>query len=218
MSAWVYSMLPVEIDYIGEGTCDDAIAIKLIEAVGASPGTSYRNPKRGNGKATLDRKIAGLNSGAAYGNSVLVLRDLDDDAPCAPALVKKLLPRRNNNLLLRICVKEAESWLFADAKVYASYLGVSIGQIPRDLDSEKDLKSLIIGWAEAGRVPKLHRHLLEARKRGVEDWASLGEWHTLFASEKWCPVRASESGRSASLARALSRIREHTIQLAGSRQ
>ncbi|MEO8714989.1 MAG: hypothetical protein ABI369_08245, partial [Acetobacteraceae bacterium] len=107
-------MSRLEIDYLGEGASDEAIARKLILAVTGLPGVSYRRPRVGTGKQSLDKRLKGLNAGVAYGKPVLVLRDLDHDAPCPAELVAKLLPARHPRLLLRICPRESEAWLMAD--------------------------------------------------------------------------------------------------------
>lgn len=200
-------MSSVEIDYCGEGRSDAAIARALIAAAGATPGKDYSRPKK-TGKAALDQRVQGLNNGAVFGSPVLILRDLDQDAPCAGALVGKLVAERHPRCIIRIAVPSAESWLMADRDAYAAFCGVSVAALPSQPEKNPGLKTLIRGWVEAGKATKLSRHMKEARGRGVPDWQSLGEWHADFARSDWNPTRAAKSGLAPSLTRALGRLRE----------
>jgi hypothetical protein len=200
-------MSQVEIDYLGEGRSDDVVARKIIIAASGVPGTTYRRPMSGTGKSNLDRRLAGLNAGVPHGRPCLVLRDLDHDAQCPSELVNRLVPNRHPSLLLRICVRETESWLMADFEAYADYCGISESQIPNEPENCGDPKQLIMIWAESGRAVKLERHLVDNRSRGVPDWASLGEWHADFAEQHWNIARAVATNRSPSLVRTLARVK-----------
>ena len=200
-------MSSVEIDYCGEGGSDAAIARALIAAAGATPGRDYFHPKK-TGKAALAQRVQGLNAGVVFGSPVLILRDLDQDAPCAGALVGKLVAKRHPRCMIRIAVPSAESWLMADRDAYAAFCGVSIAALPGQPEKNPGLKTLILGWVKAGKATKLSRHMKEARGRGVPDWQSLGEWHADFARSEWDPIRAAKSGLAPSLTRALGRLRE----------
>ena len=198
-------MIPPTVDYLGEGRSDEVVAAKVILAAGALPGTSYGRPSRG--KANLDRRVQGLNAGVAFGRPILILRDFDHDAACPAALVAKMLPARHPNCFLRICVREVEAWLMADRAEYARACGLPIGAVPSRPEEIDDLKAVVLGWVAASRAPKLKRHLDDARRRAVADWAALGEWHAVFATSAWDPVRAATSGAAPSLARTLNRLR-----------
>lgn len=206
-------MLSIEVDYVGEGTSDDVIARRMIAAVNCRPGTSYRRPLSGTGKHSLDGRLAGLNKGAVYRNPVLAIRDLDQDAPCAPALVAQLLADRNPSMLLRISVRTTESWLMADRQAYADYCGASLSDIPNEPENAANLKELVHGLAQSGRAPHLQRHLKKAAASGVPLWGAFGGWHAQFAEEYWSPLRAAESGRAPSLSRAIHRMRQLIEQL-----
>lgn len=196
-----------EIDYLGEGRSDEVVARRLIEAAAAVPGVSYQRPRSGTGKQNLDSRLVGLNAGARYGNPVLVLRDLDTDAPCAPTLVAQLLPDRHERLLLRVCVRTAEAWFMADAEAYARFCGIPARHIPSMPETLVDPKGVILGWANSKRTSALGTHVKEGRRRGVPNWRILGEWHAEFAEGLWSPVRAADSGRAPSLTKALTRLK-----------
>lgn len=200
--------LPVSVSYLGEGASDIAIARRLICAAGGVVGKSYLNPIVGTGKQSLDSRLSGLNRGVEFGNPVLIVRDLDSDAECAGALVANLLSKRNANLILRICVRESEAWLLADAPAYSRYAGIPMGQMPKAPEELADPKRFLIALANQGKAPKLLRHLEETSRRAIAPYRALGKWHSDFASELWDPLRAASSGRSPSLFRALTRLRE----------
>lgn len=200
-------MSPPEVDYLGEGRSDDVVARRMILAAAALPGISYRRPLSGTGKQSLDMRLAGLNAGARYGNPVLVLRDLDRDAPCASTLIDRLLPNRHERLLLRICVRSAEAWFMADVASYADYCGLPLRLIPSAPELLDNPKRTVIDWAAAARTSRLAAHVRASRLRGVPDWRILGEWHAEFAGTEWPPLRAADSGRAPSLTRALDRLK-----------
>jgi hypothetical protein len=203
----------IEIDYVGEGSSDDVIARRIITSVNCLPGTSYRRPLSGTGKNNLDVRLPGLNQGSLYRNSVLALRDLDRDAPCAPALVSKLIPDKNPKMLLRVCVCAAESWLMADRDAYADFCGLPVADIPAELETVVDLKGLIQGFGQSGRARRLRRHLDKGGASGVPLWGMMGSWHAQFAEEHWDPIRAEKSGGAPSLNRTLHRIRQLAADL-----
>ncbi|SHG31747.1 hypothetical protein SAMN05444169_1797 [Bradyrhizobium erythrophlei] len=159
----------------------------------------------------------GLRFGGAVrvfigGCPVLVLRDLDRDAPCAPALVTTLLPQKNPQMLLRICVTSAESWLMADREAYAEFCGYRLAHIPQNPETVPNLKQLIQTLGENGTAAQLRRHFDKFKPSRVPMWGMLGDWHTQFAGTRWDPVRAADSGRAPSLGRALERLRELASQ------
>jgi len=207
------ALLPIEIDYLCEGRSDEPACRKLITAAGAVPGASFMRPLRGTGKHNVDSRIPGLNAGAKHGNPVLVLRDLDKDAVCAPELVKILVTERDPNLLLRICVHEMESWLLADREGYADHAGIRISLLPSDPEEIKDPKQLILNLADSGRARKLATFIKAKRRLGVQDWAILGEWHGEFAEDKWNIAAAMSSGKVPSLNRAIQAIRKRTEEI-----
>jgi len=201
-------MSPIEVDYVGEGRSDDIIARRMILAANGVPGTSYRRPLSGTGKDSLDARLRGLNKGTLFRNPVLALRDLDDDAACAPALLAVLLPDKNPKMLLRVCVNQVESWLMADKEAYARFCGVPLRHIPDSPETVGNPKALIQSLGESGKAIKLHRHFIRLKRTGVPMWGMLGEWHAEFAQKYWDPMRAAGSNRSPSLVRALARLKE----------
>jgi hypothetical protein len=71
----------------------------------------------------LKRQAAAFNN-AARGGPFLVLTDLDR-SPCPSQLIAEWLPLpKHRHLLLRVAVREVESWLLADDEGLGRYLGL----------------------------------------------------------------------------------------------
>jgi hypothetical protein len=162
----------------------------------------------GSGKSSLDKRLAGLNRGTLFRNPVLALRDLDQDAGCAPTLLVALLPDKNPKMLLRVCVNQSESWLMADREAYARFCGTAIGNIPERPEIIANPKRLIQGLGENGAASRLNRHFKKLKSAAVPMWGMLGEWHADFADNHWNPLRAAASGRAPSLTKAIARLQE----------
>lgn len=89
----------------------------------------------------------------------VVLTDLDR-IPCPPELLKKWgalnLPPR---LLIRIAVREVESWLLADRSGIADFLAVATIKIPAEPEREVDPKQTLINLARRSRRRRLTQEL-----------------------------------------------------------
>ncbi|TVQ56621.1 MAG: hypothetical protein EA355_06430 [Rhodobacteraceae bacterium] len=75
----------------GEGRLDLAILRRLCVDAGLAVARVVWGEGR-TGKDGLDQRLAGWAAGAAFGSPFIVLRDLDDDAPCAADLRARLMP------------------------------------------------------------------------------------------------------------------------------
>ena len=124
-----------------EGETDIPVADRMIRFVGREP----RATRASGGKSRLDARIAELNrSGSAI--NWLILRDLDHDAPCPPALIAHLMGgyRLAPRLSLRIPVRAVESWLLADAQGFAEEFRVPERRLPGRPDDLDDPKQHLI--------------------------------------------------------------------------
>lgn len=82
------------------------------------------------------KKQAPAFNNAAKGCPFLLLTDLDR-CPCPPQLIEEWLGRpKHPHLLLRVAVREVESWLLGDPKGFSSFLGL---RAPFDLDNPETL-------------------------------------------------------------------------------
>jgi hypothetical protein len=187
------------IDYCGEGATDAAAARRLIVSVGGEPGIDFTSRKAPRGKQGLDRRLPGLVISATFAAPVLVLRDLDQDAPCAGALVQRLLQGSAPALLLRIAVRAVESWMMADRAALADALGVKESQITPEPESLSDPKRSLQAIGQRAR-----KQAVRSAFEGT--WQQQAGWSIAFIQEVWSPKRAAKGGGAPSLNRAIARL------------
>ena len=210
-TAWRGWMSPlVEIAYCGEGPTDAAAARRLIEAVGGLPGTDYLSTRSGRGKDSLDRRLAGFNA-LARRQPVLVLRDLDTDAPCAGILLARIAARREPGLILRLPVRSIEAWLMADRAAFARRMGLGAAALPEQPEEIESPKKHLEGLLEQSRNRDLRRRIGLSGQSGLQGQLLALELSD-FILNGWHPERAAKSGRAPSLARALVRLREAVVR------
>ena len=137
---------PVFITAAVEGNVDEAIARRLIEHVGGTPGPVYGR----NGKHHLRQRIANYNQAARLSPWV-VLVDLDHDAECAPPFRRAWLPALSSHMCFRVAVRQVEAWLLADRERVAKFLSVSMVRIPHNPESVEHPKHLLVDLARSSR-------------------------------------------------------------------
>jgi hypothetical protein len=147
----------IPINLAAEDLLSEAILRKMINHT-RRPfciGSSYC---RG-GIGYLKRMLPGFNR-TAKGMPFLVLIDLDR-AECAPAKLSEYLPGiKHHNLLLRIAVKEVESWLLADRVNFARFLGISKDTIPSSAEGIVNPKEMLINLARRSRKRILREDII----------------------------------------------------------
>lgn len=129
-----------------EGGLDAAVAERLCAEIGWELGPVFVR----RGKQNLDVQLAGYNNAAARA-PWLVLRDLDQDAACAPDLVAALLPQQAAFMRLRIPVHEIEAWLLADRAKIATYLGIRATDVPNEPEALPTPKRTLVTLAARSR-------------------------------------------------------------------
>ena len=135
---------------------------------------------------------------------VLLITDLDT-ANCAPSLLNSWKNSVNiempANMLLRIAVREIESWLLAD-NIAASKL-LATNKIPHDPDQEPDPKRKLIELAK--KAPRaIQSDLVAERSARATQGIGYNSRLTNFIRTSWCPMRART--KSDSLERCCRRI------------
>ena len=174
---------------------------RMVQAAGLTPGAVFWGEGRNTGKQGLDRKIPGYRAGAAHGRLVFVLRDLDTDAGCAPALLMQLGGETGDNLCLRIVVRTTDAWPLADREALALHLGVDPQRLPADCEAVPSPKAAIVDAARKSRSRRVREALLPREGSGRAEGPEYATVMDAFIREEWDPMRAA--GNSASLERAL---------------
>lgn len=170
------------IDILIEGLLDEAVAHKLISYSGHTPGVSFG--KRGLGY--LQQRLPGFNARASYGSPILVLVDfMDTGLDCPPAVAAQWMPERSTRLLLRVAVREIESWLLADREGMAGFLGLSPALLPGSPETLRDPKQTLVNLARRSRRKAVRAALAPApgisATVGPEYVATLQE----FVAKQW---------------------------------
>ncbi len=151
----------------------------------------------------LRSTIGGWNR-AARGVPFIVLTDLDH-YPCAPDLIRDWLAEpRSPNLLLRVAVREVESWLLADGANLAQYLGVAARLLPSDPDALPDPKGSLIELANRSRSKEMRAQVAPRRGSTATQGPEYNSALSRFVQQYW-DIPASQQN-SPSLARTVTRL------------
>lgn len=142
-----------------EGVVDIAAATRLCEHAGHSVHRTFPTQ----GKVTLNRQLSGYNNAARLG-PWLVLRDLDHDAECAPALVETLLPARSPLMLLRVAVHSLEAWLLADAGSFAAFFQIHESAVPNEPDLLPNPKRIVLDLVQRSEARSIRDAMLPPQK------------------------------------------------------
>jgi hypothetical protein len=184
-----------------EDELSEAVCTRLLDEVGLRP---YLQLRKGGSGYLRSRISAFCEMAQSY--PVVVMTDLDQMV-CAPRLVSDWL--RNNivpqNLLLRVAVREVETWLLADRPAMRAYFGVEVRA--EYLEDVGDPKQLLLETMR--RSQRAIRSSLVEIRRG-QACCGVGYNNELgaFVRDTWSPERASQYSDS------LSRMRERVSELA----
>jgi hypothetical protein len=165
-----------------------------------------------NGSPAIWEDIEWLNN-AARSIPCIALTDLDKN-PCPLGLIQKHQKRFpqgvHKNLLLRIAVREVESWLLADRNRFADFLGVDATKMPPQPDVLLDPKETVISLARRSHKTEVKRDIVPDRD-GDKEGRGYRRRIMEFAMKHW---RADAAARAASpsLRRAYDAIRKFSPQ------
>lgn len=167
-----------------EGVLDEAVLRRLARDSAVELGPVYIQ----RGKDTLDARVPSFVS-ASRASPWIVLRDLDQDAPCAPEFVSSLVRSPAKNFRLHLAVRSLESWLLADAVGIAGVLRVSAKLVPSAPDDLPDPKHSLLDLARRSRSGRVHKEFLP-----LPGGARVGPAYTArlleFVTTPWDPDRA----------------------------
>ncbi len=182
-----------------EDELSEQVGLRLAEEAGLK--VHLRLGKRGNGY--LRSRISNFCQMASF-QTVLVITDLDQLA-CPVQLLRDWLGARGkpDDLLLRVAVREVESWLLADHQAMRQLLGKRVGTLPREPEELIDPKATLLSLAK--RAPReVREDLLPVNGaiagQGLGFNARLGS----VVRTSWSPARAAE--RPPSLRRTRARL------------
>lgn len=139
---------------------------------------------------------------------VLILTDLDQ-IQCPSALRADWLGNTPHppNLLLRVAVREVESWILADHVAMRKLIGHK-GTLPPQPDSLADPKQHLLTLAKLA-PRQIYQDLVKEAGAKASQGIGYNSRLTAWVQTEWCPERASE--RSPSLQRARKRLMELAI-------
>jgi hypothetical protein len=191
---------PLVVTVALEGRTDVPIVARLLKDTGLELGKVYVQ----RGKDRLDQQLNSYNSAARFAHW-LVVRDLDQDAECAPELKGHLLPAPSPLMCFRLAVHAAESWLLADAANLGAFLGVSIARFPGDPDRLHDPKGTLVALARHSRKRDVREDMVPRRGSRTRIGPGYASRIMEFAANDWQPKIAARN--SASLAGCLAALR-----------
>lgn len=169
-----------------EDELSEAVGLRLAIDAGLAVHQCFRR----DGNGYLKVQIGKFCEIARF-QPVVVMTDLDR-ARCPATLIETWLSgrRRPANLLVRIAVREVESWLLADHKAIRGLLAVERFALPQEPDSLPDPKALLLRFAS--RAPRAVREDLLS-VRGAIASQGLGYNNRLcdMVRSDWDPERAS---------------------------
>lgn len=174
-----------------EGTADAAAVQTLLDVTGHEMGSVYIT----GGKGKLDIRLPGYNKAARYA-PWLVIRDLDSDDECAPALVRKLLSHRVEAMFLRIPVRSIEAWMLADRQGVSSFLVVPESSIAEDPEKLVSAKEAVVALARSSKNRYIKSDIVP--REGLTRRVGPGYTSRLieFFVNHWNPERAATCSRS----------------------
>lgn len=202
----------MEVDIVGEDPVTRAIIERLIADFRKDIVIKNRLPARGGQIEAFAPKYNLMN------NKIILLTDLDT-YDCPPSLIKAWFKDSEirNGYLFRVAHEEAESWLMADSKGLASFIGVSIDVIPKPQSTGKvgsrvdeiicPIKPSLYLMTDI--VPKSNNSDIKEAltpKEGAKKGPGYNTILLPFIEKKWNPANAANN--SYSLRKTIQRIKE----------
>ncbi|TAF94891.1 MAG: hypothetical protein EAZ14_12175 [Runella slithyformis] len=191
----------ITLNLVFEDVLSEFVMYKMVEHF--RPKYRIGNSYSDRGFGYIKKGISGFNAASVY-TPFFVLTDLDKHE-CPVALMNKWLPteNRNQNLIFRIAVREIESWILSDREGFASFIGISIENIPTKPDLEADAKQTLINLVRKSRKRRIKEDIVPR-----SEYAAVGPNYNdrlmEYILENWDIGRATQN--SDSLKRAINHL------------
>ena len=195
---------PVIISAAVEGILDEVVLRRLIEGLGALPGSVYGK----NGKPFLLQKINAYNQAARFAPWIILV-DLDHDEDCAPPYRKTCLPNPSPYMRFRVAVREIEAWLLADRERLSKFLSVGASRIPHNPEILDSPKLTMVEIARLSRRRDVRENMVPRAGSGRKIGPAYTSLLIEFARDPdhgWRPSVAAKS--SDSLDRCIRRLKQ----------
>ncbi len=165
---------------------------------------------RAGGFGQIKSRIANFRN-ACHVVPHIVMTDLDT-YPCVPDLLKDWkIGKLPDRMLMRVAVREVESWLLADRDGIAKLIQVPAVKIPAYPDELPDPKQVLLNLARKSKSRRFASEFVPADGSKAKHGPLYNQHLTAFADKLWDSRHAELA--SPSLKRAIHRIKEFAQRL-----
>lgn len=180
------------ISVLVEGTLDAAVAEKIITTAGGRFETVYGRK----GADYIEKKIQEFNN-LAQGVPLLTLVDLMDlDSDCPAEIVQEWLPHRNEHMLLRLVVREIESWILADRAAISRFFGIRKPLVPHHPETLEDPKATLVDLARSSNRAGLQNAIVPDDPTKNDEGPAYTTRMQRFVRNQWSVTDATENAPS----------------------
>lgn len=171
---------------------DEAMANRILIEAGHTPGPCYGKK----GFTYIRDKIGNFNQTASTINYFALVDFMDTGFSCPGEVVTTWLPHRQPKMLLRVVVRELESWLLADQENIADFLQIALSKVPTNPENLKDPKLTLVNLARYSRKKQIREALVPE----TGSTALVGRFYTSeiirFINMKWDISHARQNAPS----------------------
>ncbi len=175
-----------------EGAPDEVVARRLVEACGHRTATCFGKK----GWVFIRDNIAKYNQAAAHLCCLTLVDLMDTGHFCPVEVISQWLPNRQPNMLLRLVVRELESWLLADRAGLAAFLHVNAERIPPYPEQIADPKREIVNIARRSRSRNIKSALVPEQGSTAQVGKMYFSEMTAFIQKQWDITAARENAPS----------------------
>ncbi|MCU0498295.1 MAG: DUF4276 family protein [Anaerolineae bacterium] len=161
------------------------------------------------GKSFIEQRIDKFNQ-AANRFPHIGLVDLDQEV-CPSALIRRLLPHGiDEQFILRVAIREIESWLIADRDNLSAYLGVAANKLPIYPENEPNPKEAIVSACRSSKNKTIREGIVPQAQTGSKIGPAYVTLLENFALTQWDVTKARQQANS--LNRAMNAIQRFIDQ------